>query len=548
MDIEEAQALGDAGEPQEVRKGDRGNPPPSQTAGESNKTINAEMNSIIEELETAEEVLAQEGIENRRARRGHAAVARALSALLALQSKIPQGRNATNGLEEISSGIDKKLRKMEQTMIDKFKSIGKEMIETTAQQTAQLLGGEPQEEHTRNAATGKASLTWAKVAAKQMGNTTPNTLRSRPAIRAKLNEQANVEESASELLARVKPAIPTALAVRKLQSGDIDIYVKDQATKDYILRQTQHEGLKVLRQDYILEVPGVPRSIQVASGPQANNSELIQSIKQSTIGINTNTEITAVRWLHEATTQKKWCEEEGCQQPNHRHRTPRSNGTLLIYCATQAVQQGLIRSGIVIEAQFFETRLFENSILIRQCFRCGQWGHTQSACGRQAKCSRCAGEHDTRTCQETQLVCLNCGGKHAAWHKRACRVYTAYLEATQRKKALLWVESERIRSEPGDIPSPISSEEYQIVTGKRRRTSPLDSTSSSGGIQSKRPVGRPTFLSQAARQPGQTRFNIIGTGMPTQMLSQAHRPASAQLGTDSEPSQETGSLVYSSNE
>src|SRR5437016_1775558 len=79
-----------------------------------------------------------------------------------------------------------------------------------------------------------------------------------PAAPGRLDQPAKKEDTASDLLAKVKPAIPMAIAVRKLQSGDVDIFVKDQTAKDLALCQNNYQGLKVLRQDYVLEIPGVP--------------------------------------------------------------------------------------------------------------------------------------------------------------------------------------------------------------------------------------------------------------------------------------------------
>lgn len=63
------------------------------------------------------------------------------------------------------------------------------------------------------------------------------------------------DNSAAESLARVKPMIPGAYAVKPLRSGDVEVVVPDQKTKDQVLNQKEVEGCKVLRQDYPVEVP-----------------------------------------------------------------------------------------------------------------------------------------------------------------------------------------------------------------------------------------------------------------------------------------------------
>jgi hypothetical protein len=56
---------------------------------------------------------------------------------------------------------------------------------------------------------------------------------TRPTVRIRIPEAA--DKSAAELLARVKPMIPGAYAVKPLRSGDIEVVVPDQRTKDHVL-------------------------------------------------------------------------------------------------------------------------------------------------------------------------------------------------------------------------------------------------------------------------------------------------------------------------
>ena len=98
-----------------------------------------------------------------------------------------------------------------------------------------------------NARTPKAA-TWAGVAAAAAAVQTPGAVpQSRPAVRIRIPEAAN--KSAAELLAKVKPIIAGAYAVRQLRSGDIEVAVPDQKTKDQTLNQQEIDGCKILRQD-----------------------------------------------------------------------------------------------------------------------------------------------------------------------------------------------------------------------------------------------------------------------------------------------------------
>ena len=73
------------------------------------------------------------------------------------------------------------------------------------------------------------------------------------AIRIRL--EGGKDKSLNEILTEAKKVIPGVYAVRPLKSGDIDIMVPDQATKDRILNQPEIEGCKILQQDYLIKVP-----------------------------------------------------------------------------------------------------------------------------------------------------------------------------------------------------------------------------------------------------------------------------------------------------
>lgn len=118
--------------------------------------------------------------------------------------------------------------------------------------------------------------TWANVAAAAAVPHPTTASQSRPTVRIRIPEAA--DKPAAELLARVKPMIPGAYAVRPLRSGDIEVVVPDQRTKDQVLNQRSVEGCKVLRQDYPVEVPGVPLSTTIKNKKDPENENIIREI------------------------------------------------------------------------------------------------------------------------------------------------------------------------------------------------------------------------------------------------------------------------------
>ena len=97
--------------------------------------------------------------------------------------------------------------------------------------------------------------TWANIAAlPPRAESAP--IAQRPAICVRIPGAA--EKTPEEILTAVKPVIMGAYAIKQLHSGDVEVMVPDQWTKDRALNQQQTEGVKILRQDYPVEVRGVP--------------------------------------------------------------------------------------------------------------------------------------------------------------------------------------------------------------------------------------------------------------------------------------------------
>ena len=113
---------------------------------------------------------------------------------------------------------------------------------------------------------------------------------------AKADEMSN-----QEILKEVKKTIPGAAAVRKLHSGDIDVTVPDVATKDRAQGILSTESIKIHKKDYLVEVTGVPLTLQVADGPQANNGTLAAEICESSKSLTLGLKIIRIRWLYDQT-------------------------------------------------------------------------------------------------------------------------------------------------------------------------------------------------------------------------------------------------------
>lgn len=162
----------------------------------------------------------------------------------------------------------------------------------------------------------------------------------------------------------------------------------------------------------------------------------------------------------------------------------------------------------MIQSQLFEARLFENALIVKQCFRCNQWGHTQSACGKQVKCAGCAGAHRTDECPRERTSCVNCGRNHKAWQRKECRTFQVYLDGIRAKRMALLAQTLHLRDDSATLARQVAPQlgEFQIITRKRGRQ-PTPPGHPRAAVL-KRGPGRPSFIETASRDASQTTLGL----------------------------------------
>lgn len=97
-----------------------------------------------------------------------------------------------------------------------------------------------------------------------------------------------------------------------------------------------------------------------------------------------------------------------------------------------------------------------------QCFRCQNFGHTQTYCGTTPKCVKCAGEHLTINCSYIDKMekpkCSNCHGPHTANHTQ-CPALIKYLEGRDN-----YIQTKNPKTEKRQIQQKPVQKEYAKVT------------------------------------------------------------------------------------
>ena len=184
-----------------------------------------------------------------------------------------------------------------------------------------------------------------------------------------------------------------------------------------------------------------------------------------------------------------------------------------------------LRKGIVIDSQIYDARLFSQSLEVKQCYKCGQWEHTQSACGRKARCGEFAGPHEiheTRGCPKQGVSCCNCGKGHRTWQKAQCKTFQVYLEDIQAKRMRLVAETAAVRRTESTQSVP-----FQFVGGKRGREE-VPAGGAAGPLPKKGP-GRPP-LGNPAREGAQGRItSLFATAAAAQAASSVAPPVLQSL-------------------
>jgi hypothetical protein len=135
---------------------------------------------------------------------------------------------------------------------------------------------------------------WAEIAAESVRPagipTAPPQERNR--IRATMPQAKGMGNQ--EILKEIKKTIPGAAAIRVLYSGDINIIVPDEATRDRAQGLPPTQDLKIHKKDYLVEVLGVPLNTRVAGGKQANNETLASTITEASKSLTPGIRITRV--------------------------------------------------------------------------------------------------------------------------------------------------------------------------------------------------------------------------------------------------------------
>jgi hypothetical protein len=241
------------------------------------------------------------------------------------------------------------------------------------------------------------------------------------------------------------------VAVRKLPSGDLRLFLTNERTKATLLQDrswTACFGKTCSIAENIYKV--LVHSIRIDS-VDPRRAEDVAKLQEENQTLHDGLKITRLSWL------------------NRGHAAGKTHGSLIVGVATEQMANWIIRRGLVSNFAIHLAEYYSPESRLTQCFKCQAYGHVAPVCRKAEACGYCAGKHNTKDCAtQSQLKCANCGKKHPAWNhacsvRRAAKVrsmqarYTAPTRFPQRSDVTVNVGEER---------------GWTLVESKKRKLSP----------------------------------------------------------------------------
>lgn len=263
--------------------------------------------------------------------------------------------------------------------------------------------------------------------------------------------QSLPNEAIIQKIEQERPDSKEVVAVRKLPSGDLRLFLTNERAKAALLHDrswTACFGQSCRIAENIYKV--LVHSVRVDS-IDPRQAEDVAKLQEENQALHDGLKITRLSWL------------------NRGHAPGKTHGSLIVGVATEQMANWIIQRGLVSSFAIHLAEYYSPDSRLTQCFKCQAYGHVAPVCRKAEACGYCARKHNTRDCvTQSQLKCANCGKKHTAWNhecsvRQAAKVksmqarYTAPTRFPQRSDATVNVEEER---------------GWMLVESKKRKLSP----------------------------------------------------------------------------
>jgi hypothetical protein len=312
------------------------------------------------------------------------------------------------------------------------------------------------------------------------------------------------EKRGEELLKEVKMLYSGAIAIKSLPSGDAKVFFANEEQKTKALSQPANTKMDARKESHWVAVDAVPMDLPIAYGE--NNTIMLNKIQEANHSLHGSIRPDGVRWIStKAAHERKIISSQ-------------KKSTILLMCPTKAMQEAIVRRGIVIGHEIMDAKLYHKRVNPQLCFNCGEWGHPRIRCSKKTQCGKCAGAHDTNSCISDKNSCRNCGKPHPVWNISACKAAMNVYGVAKLFRQELEAQTIEIRtaknpptqSTTDPAPAPTPRDGFILVQNRKRARSPGAREAYQGPTE-KRGPGRPPGIRAAAEAADQSRLTFAST-------------------------------------
>ena len=266
---------------------------------------------------------------------------------------------------------------------------------------------------------------WANIAARAALKppTPPTTTELTLYFPDKTNRQEVTNLTNEAIIKKIQAgkslACKKVLAAKKLPSGDVKLFVPDAQTRAALLQDqewTTGLGREVRpnQQLYSVLVHNVPLKDIDTKDPQA-----AQTLQDQNLSLHPGLRISKLAWLKRKLPEGK------------------THSAIILSTTDPEAANQIITKGLISNYALYITEYYSAAFTVTQCFKCQDYGHISTHCGRETRCGQCAEAHNTRECPIEKTQCANCNQEHTAWSNSCPTRRARQAKATKARLAAL---------------------------------------------------------------------------------------------------------------
>jgi hypothetical protein len=291
-----------------------------------------------------------------------------------------------------------------------------------------------------------------------------------------------------------KEATKEIIAARRLPSGDIRLSTLSEKAR--IELEKGHDWLRAVAPTAEIQRTTFPvfiHGVRVKGVSTNEQVRAIAAIRDENTQLHPGLEITRVSWPKRTIIEQK------------------RYSSLILETASPETANRIITHGLIHEGEIKPCVRFLSEGRVTRCHKCQRYGNTARICRGRLTCAECAGEHSAETCTkgpEASRKCASCKGNHRSGSQQ-CE-----FERKERDRAAYARYHAQSHYQCTVTASPpITSAPLNAAAAPAPQAETQSQPASNGWqpvVKARR--GRPTLLSQAAKDPTQTRIPSTQVG------------------------------------